>query len=55
VAYLALVVFVYLPMEFVHPSIAISGELDFVMNTLAMSGAAFLVAGAMEKLAAVRR
>lgn len=49
IAYLMLVVFVYMPMEFVHPSIAISAELDFVMNTLAMSGAALLLAGALEK------
>jgi hypothetical protein len=40
------VVFVYLPMEILHPSIVISGELDYVADTLAMSGAALLVAGA---------
>jgi uncharacterized membrane protein len=46
-AFLALVVLIYLPMEFVHPSIAISGELDYVADTLVMSGAALLVARAM--------
>jgi uncharacterized membrane protein len=46
-AFLALVVLIYLPMEIVHPSIAISGELDYVADTLAMSGAALLVARAM--------
>jgi uncharacterized membrane protein len=46
-AFLVLVVLIYLPMEIVHPSIAISGELDYVADTLAMSGAALLVARAM--------
>jgi uncharacterized membrane protein YphA (DoxX/SURF4 family) len=49
VAYLGLVVFVYLPMEFAHPSIAISGELDELMDTLVMSGAALLLAGAIKE------
>lgn len=47
IAFLLLVVFIYTPMEIVHPSIAISGELDYLTDTLAMSGAALLVAGAM--------
>lgn len=47
VALLVLVILLYLPMEIVHPSIAISGELDYVADTLAMSGAALLVARAM--------
>jgi uncharacterized membrane protein len=46
-SFLALVVLIYLPMEIVHPSIAISGELDYVADTLAMSGAALLVARAV--------
>ncbi|HEY6307296.1 MAG TPA: hypothetical protein VI488_12650 [Candidatus Angelobacter sp.] len=45
--FLLLVAFVYVPMELVHPSIVISGELDYVADTLAMSGAAFFVAGAI--------
>ena len=44
VTYLALVLFLYLPMELVHPSIEISGELDYVGDTLIFSGAAFFVA-----------
>lgn len=39
---------IYLPMEVVHPSIEISGELDQVAQTLAMCGAALLVAGAQK-------
>jgi uncharacterized membrane protein len=46
-AFLVLVVLIYLPMEIIHPSIAISGELDYVADTLAMSGAALLVARAL--------
>ncbi|MGA2649931.1 MAG: hypothetical protein ABSF28_05395 [Terracidiphilus sp.] len=46
IAFFALVVFFYLPMEVVHPSIEISGELDQLAQALAMSGAALLVAGA---------
>jgi hypothetical protein len=46
VMFVVLVVFIYLPMEILHPSIVISGELDYVADTLAMSGAALLVAGA---------
>jgi hypothetical protein len=46
-AFLALTVLIYLPMEIIHPSIAISGELDYVADTLAMSGAALLVVWAM--------
>jgi uncharacterized membrane protein len=45
--YLVLVLLVYLPMEFAHPSIEISGELDYVADTLAFSGAALLVAGSL--------
>jgi len=48
IAYLVLVAFVYMPMEFAHPSIEISGELDYVADTLAVGGAAFLVAGAIQ-------
>jgi len=48
IAYLLLVAFVYLPMEFVHPSVEISGELDYLVNTLAVGGAALLVAGSLE-------
>ena len=47
ILYFVLVLYIYLPMEIVHPSIAISGELDYVADTLAMSGAALLIAGAM--------
>jgi uncharacterized membrane protein len=50
IAYLLLVLFIYVPMEIIHPSIEISGELDYVADTLAMSGAALLVAGALEAL-----
>lgn len=50
IAFLVLVIFLYLPMEILHPSIAISGELDYVADTLAMSGAALLVACALEPL-----
>jgi hypothetical protein len=41
-----------MPMEIVHPSIEISAELDQVAQTLAMSGAALLVAGAQAGKAA---
>ncbi len=47
VAFLLLVVCIYTPREIVHPSIEISGELDDLTDTLCMSGAALLVAGAM--------
>jgi uncharacterized membrane protein len=46
-AFLVLTVLIYLPMEIVHPSIAISGELDYVADTLAMGGASLLVARAV--------
>ena len=45
IAFFALTFFFYVPMEIVHPSIEISGELDQVAQALAMSGAALLVAG----------
>jgi uncharacterized membrane protein len=45
--WLLLVLLVYLPMEIVHPSILIGGELDYVADTLALSGAALLVAAAI--------
>jgi len=45
IAFFALTIFFYVPMEIVHPSIEISGELDQVAQALAMSGAALLVAG----------
>ena len=51
VAFLLLVVCIYLPREIVHPSIEISGELDDLTDTLAMSGAALLVAGAITRRA----
>jgi uncharacterized membrane protein len=51
VAFLLLVIFIYMPMEIAHPSIEISGELDDVAEKLAMSGAALLVAGAMARKA----
>jgi uncharacterized membrane protein len=54
VTYFLLVVFVYMPLEIAHPSVEISGELDFVANTLAVGGAALLVAGSMAKGASVR-
>lgn len=44
-AFFALTIFFYLPMEIVHPSIEISGELDQLAQALGMSGAALLVAG----------
>jgi uncharacterized membrane protein len=44
ITYLALVLFIYIPMELIHPSVAISGELDFVTDTLIFSGAALFVA-----------
>ena len=49
IAFRLLVVCVYLPREIVHPSIVISGELDDVADTLAVSGSALLVAGAMAR------
>jgi uncharacterized membrane protein len=52
IVYLLLVFFIYIPMEVAHPSIAMSGELDYVADTLAMSGAALLVANAIEKRSA---
>ncbi len=48
IAFFVLLLFLYMPMEIVHPSIAISGELDQVAQTLAMCGAALLVAGAQK-------
>jgi hypothetical protein len=39
-------------MEIVHPSIEISGELDYVADTLAVAGAALLIAGAHTRSAA---
>jgi uncharacterized membrane protein len=49
ITFFALLIFIYMPMEIVHPSIEISGELDQVAQTLAMSGAALLVAGAQAR------
>lgn len=46
IVYMVLTIFVYMPMEIIHPSNEISGELDYVADTLAMGGAALLVAGA---------
>lgn len=48
IAFLVLTIGIYLPREIMHPSIEISGELDYVAQTLAMSGAALLVAGAQK-------
>ena len=47
--FLALVIFIYLPLEILHPSIEISGELDYVADTLIFSGAAFFVAGSLSR------
>jgi uncharacterized membrane protein len=47
VLYFALTVIVYLPQEILHPSIAISGTLDYVADTLSFSGAAFFIAGSV--------
>jgi uncharacterized membrane protein len=49
IAFLMLVIVIYMPLEILHPSIALGGELDFVTDTMAMSGAALLVAGAMAR------
>jgi len=46
-SYLVLVLVIYMPMELIHPSVEISGELDYVADTLAFSGAALLVAGSL--------
>jgi uncharacterized membrane protein YphA (DoxX/SURF4 family) len=46
-SYLFLVILVYMPMEVVHPSIAISGELDYVADTLIFAGAALMIAGSL--------
>jgi len=46
--YLVLVLLVYLPMEVVHPSVEISGELDYLADTLIFSGAALFVAGSLQ-------
>jgi uncharacterized membrane protein len=54
IAFLLLVVCIYLPREIVHPSIEISGELDDVADTLAMGGAALLASGAMATKAVAR-
>jgi len=45
IAFFALTILFYLPMEIAHPSIEISGELDQLAQALAMTGAALLVAG----------
>lgn len=44
IAYIVIVLLVYLPMEILDPSIAISGALDYVADTLAVGGAALFVA-----------
>lgn len=49
IAFVVLVICIYMPMEIVHPSIEISGELDYVADTLAIGGAALLVAGAIAR------
>jgi uncharacterized membrane protein len=46
IAFFVLAIGIYMPMEIVHPSFEISGELDQLAQTLGMSGAALLVAGA---------
>ena len=48
IVYLLLLLSIYIPMEVAYPSIAISGELDYVADTLGMSGAALLVANAQK-------
>ncbi len=47
--FLALVLFIYLPMEILHPSTAISGELDYVADTLIFSGAALFIAESLSR------
>jgi uncharacterized membrane protein len=47
ITYLVLVIVIYIPMEFIHPSVAISGELDFVTDTLIFAGAALFVADSL--------
>ena len=47
ITYLILVICIYIPMDVVHPSIEISGELDYVADTLVVGGAALLVAAAL--------
>jgi len=49
VVFLVFVIFIYLPRDIVHPSIDISGELDDIAGTLAESGAALLLAGALQR------
>ena len=44
---LLLVWFVYLPMEIAHPSAVISGALDYLVDTLALSGSALMIAAAL--------
>jgi uncharacterized membrane protein YphA (DoxX/SURF4 family) len=55
VTYLVLVLFIYMPMEVIHPSIEISGELDYVADTLIFSGAALFVAGSFLLPASARK
>lgn len=47
VLYFVLTMIVYMPMEVLHPSIAISGTLDYVADTLSFAGAAFFIAGSI--------
>jgi uncharacterized membrane protein YphA (DoxX/SURF4 family) len=49
IGFFVLVIGIYLPMEIVHPSFEISGELDQLAQALGMSGAALLVAGAQKR------
>jgi uncharacterized membrane protein len=54
ITYLVLVIFIYVPMELIHPSVAISGELDFVTDTLIFAGAALFVARSLALPAAMQ-
>lgn len=54
VLYFVLTLIVYLPMEILHPSIAISGTLDYVADTLSFAGAAFFIAGSVAAASASR-
>lgn len=54
VLYFLLTVIVYLPQEILHPSIAISGTLDYVADTLSFSGAAFFIAASVRVKSASR-
>ncbi len=54
VLYFLLTVIFYLPQEILRPSIAISGTLDYVADTLTFSGAAFFIAASVPARSALR-